>query len=118
MFKTKNLLLLCVLPLFLIVISCRTAEIPAEEISVLLVYDEEETAKRTAAFLQEREFPVTLTTTEMVTAEMCDSHDVVIAASRQRDMEFPETVSPLIGVGYSGADIIERKYIGMTCGYI
>lgn len=96
--------------------------------SVLLVVDEEdERSARIATFLGERGFEVAVTTYPTVTAEECDSRDVVLADSklfgkgakvRQHVRNFPATKTPIVAVGFYGTELVEAHGIAMTSGYI
>ncbi len=97
-------------------------------VRVLLVgVDDLERTKRIAEFLRGRAFEVDVTIYALVTAELCDGHDVVIADSptfgqvrgKKIDVKrFPLTASPLIAVGFLGTRILEEQKVTMACGYI
>ncbi|MGK0157603.1 MAG: hypothetical protein ACI9SE_004584, partial [Neolewinella sp.] len=68
-----------------------------------------------------------ITTYERVTMEICDNYDVVLADSklfregaRIRDfvLKFPQTVAPIVAVGFWGTELIEAHKVAMTSGYI
>lgn len=96
--------------------------------SVLLVADQvDERSARIEKFLGERGFDVTVTTYEKVTATDCDRVAVVLADSklfgqgakvRQLVLKFPQTVSPIVAVGFHGTELVEAHQIAMTSGYI
>jgi hypothetical protein len=95
---------------------------------VLLVSSSrDEHAKRIQGFLEERRMKVTATTYEEVDTETCDSHDVVLAASKlfredgkggRKASSFPKTRTPIVAIGFLGTRLIENHGLAMTSGYI
>ena len=97
-------------------------------LKVLLVVDaEDERSARIVKLLGERGINSEVTTYAAVTTEACDRHDVVLADSklfrqgeRVRDLvlKFPQTVAPIVAVGFWGTELIEAHKVAMTSGYI
>ncbi|MFT7534477.1 MAG: hypothetical protein ACI85K_000424 [Hyphomicrobiaceae bacterium] len=107
------------------------AEIELESalpMNVLLVVDaEDERSSRIRDLLNQRGIICAITTYERVTTEICDYYDVVLADSklfregaRIRDfvLKFPQTVAPIVAVGFWGTELIEAHKVAMTSGYI
>lgn len=95
-------------------------------LAVLLVAAQnDDRTDKIATFLRDRHFRVDTITYGEVTAEACDTHDLVIAdstlftESRRVDVaDFPKTTSPLITVGFLGTELVEAHGLAMTSGYI
>ena len=99
-----------------------------EALEVLLVVEERgERAQRIADFLVARGFEATTTTYAEATADACEAVDVVLADSRlfletreARDaaLAFPESPTPIVGVGFLATEMFEAHGLAMTSGYI
>ncbi|MFT6081916.1 MAG: hypothetical protein ACI8UD_002132 [Planctomycetota bacterium] len=100
----------------------------APPMNVLLVVDaEDERSSRIRDLLNQRGIICAITTYERVTTEICDYYDVVLADSKLfregasiRDfvLKFPQTVAPIVAVGFWGTELIEAHKVAMTSGYI
>lgn len=96
--------------------------------SVLLVVDAiDERSQRIREMLTEHGITSSQTTYEEVKGALCDSHDVVLADSKLfrqgkkiRDLvlNFPQTTSPIVAVGFYGTELVEAHKVAMTSGYI
>ncbi|MHC4813000.1 MAG: protein-disulfide reductase DsbD domain-containing protein [Planctomycetota bacterium] len=104
-----------------------------QKLKVLLVtLDDAERAARIKSFLETRGFGCTVTHFKDVSKEECDRHDLVLTDSPNKDkdesrasmraqrhaLDFPETKSPIVTVGYLGTELLEAHKIAMACGYI
>lgn len=94
---------------------------------LLAVVERGERSARIATWLEEQGVACTVATYAEVTAEQCDSSDVVVADSpyfgqsrgaRAAVQKFPQTTAPVVAVGFLGTQLLEANKIAMACGYI
>ena len=94
---------------------------------LLAVSSKDDFATRVAGFLEKRGFVVSSTTYDEVDVKTCDTHDVVLAASKlfrqdgkggRKASSFPKTKTPIVAVGFLGTRLIENHGLAMTSGYI
>lgn len=100
----------------------------AAPLRVLLVaIDDGERTQRIAGHLRGQGLLPTVTTHALVTTELCDANDVVIADSptftfaRKTKVHaevFAKSKSPVVAVGYLGTHLLEANKVAMACGYI
>ena len=86
-----------------------------------------ERSSRLAGLLKVRGLDVTVTTYAEVTAAMCERAEVVLCDSkrfretakvREHVLAFPRTTTPVVAVGFFGAELVEAHGVAMTSGYI
>ena len=105
-----------------------SAPAPSGPFRVLLVaVDDGERTQRIAAFLLARGLTPTVTTYALVTSELCDANEVVLADSptfnqvrgkKINARAFPKTQSPVVAIGFLGTQVLEANKVTMACGYI
>ena len=101
---------------------------PGGPLRVLLVaIDDGERTQRIAGHLRRQGLLPTVTTHALVTTELCDANDVVIADSptfnharktKVRAEVFAQSKSPVVAIGFLGTQLLEANKVAMACGYI